>query len=307
MVEGMRACGVRRFGSDVVLLDLAEPPVPGPQQLVLAMDAAGLGGWDPLVGTGQWDVGLHPPAALGVEGAGRVVAVGEGATDVAVGDAVLTHEAPLPGGSGLWTERALLTVAHVAPLPAGLDPVAAAALPVSGLTARQALDDVALESGQRLLVTGGASPTGSLVIQLAVSSGVSVTTTASPRHAARLAALGAEVVLDYRDSEWPKKTTTPFDAAVVAAPETSNTALGLIADGGRLCSLVSDAPEGERGIDSKDLYVRPDRSQLAALARLMHDGLLVIDVEAVALADGPRVFDVVSRGGAAGKKYVIRP
>lgn len=302
----MRACGVRRFGSDVELLDLAEPPAPGPDQVVLELDAAGLGGWDPLVRTGEWDVGLHPPAAMGVEGAGRVVAVGEGATDVAVGDAVLTHEAPLPGGSGLWAERALLTSAHVAPSPVGLDPAAAAALPVSGLTARQALDDVDLESGQRLLVTGGASPTGSLVIQLAASAGLSVTTTASPRHAARLAELGAEVVLDYRDSEWPQKTTAPFDAAVVAAPQTSNAALGVVADRGRLCSLVSDAPEGERGIDSKDLYVRPDGSQLAELARLMRDGLLVIDVEAGPLADGPRAFDVVSTGRAAGKKYVIQ-
>jgi NADPH:quinone reductase-like Zn-dependent oxidoreductase len=275
--------------------------------VVVAIDAAGLGGWDRLVGTGEWDVGLHPPAAMGVEGAGRVVAVGEGATGVAVGDTVLTHDVPLPGRSGLWAERALLMSAHIAPSPLGLDPVAAAALPVSGLTARQALDDVAIESGQRLLVTGGASPTGSLVIQLAARAGVSVTTTASPRHAARLAELGAEVVLDYRDSEWPKKTTTPFDAAVIAAPETSKTALGLVADQGRLCSLVSDAPEGQRGIDSKDLYVRPDGSQLAVLAQLVRDGLLVIDVEAVPLADGPRVFEVVSTGRAAGKKYVIRP
>ena len=306
MVERMRACGVRRFGSDVELLDLAEPPDPGPGQVAITVEAAGLGGWDPLVRTGEWDVGLHPPAAMGVEGSGRVVAVGEGATDVAVGDAVLTHDVPLPGGSGLWAERALLTSAHVAPLPAGLDPVAAAAIPVSGLTARQALADVALESGQRLLVTGGASPTGSLVIELAAGAGVSVTTTASPRHEARLAELGAGVVLDYH-SDWSNMTTTPFDAAVVAAPETSSTALGLIADGGRLCSLVSDAPEGERGISSKDLYVRPDRSQLEELARLMRDGTLVIDVEAVELADGPKVFDVVSRGRAGGKKYVIRP
>src|SRR2546423_3802295 len=171
MVDGMRACGVRRFGSDVALLDLAEPPAPGPQQVVVAMDGAGLGGWDRLVASGQWDVGLHPPAAMGVEGAGRVVIVGEGATDVAVGDAVLTHDVPLPGGSGLWTERALLTSAHVAPLPVGLDPVAAAALPISGLTARQALDDVALESGQRLLVTGGAGPPGLVGIQTAPKAG----------------------------------------------------------------------------------------------------------------------------------------
>ena len=303
----MRACGVRQFGGEVALLDLNEPPDPGPGQVVLTVYAGGVGGWDPVVRTGEWNVGIKPPAAMGVEGTGRVAAVGEGAADVSVGDVVLTHEAPLPGHSGLWAEHALLTSAHVARLPEGLDPVAAAGIPVSGLTARQALDDVALESDQRLLVTGGASPTGSLVIQLAAIAGVSVTTTASSRHAARLAELGAEIVLDYHDADWSEKTTTPFDAAVVAAPGTSIAALGLVADGGKLCSLVSDAPEGERGISSSNLYVRPDRSQLAELSGQMRDGLLVIDVEAETLTDGPRVFDVVSRGHAAGKKYVLRP
>jgi NADPH:quinone reductase-like Zn-dependent oxidoreductase len=307
MVKGMRGCGVRRFGGEVTSLDLPYPPDPGPGQVVVALDAAGVGGWDRLVRTGQWDVGLQPPAAMGVEGSGRVLAMGEGATGVQVGDAVLTHEAPLPGRSGFWAERVLVTSAYVARIPEGLDPVAAAALPVSGLTARQALDEVALTSGERLLVTGGASPTGSLVIQLAAGAGVSVTTTASPRHAARLGELGAEVVLDYRDPDWPDNTTTLFEAAVVAAPGTSNTALGLVADGGRLCSLVSDAPEGERGITTQDLYVKPNGSQLTELAQKMRDSLLIVDVEAVALTDGPRVFDIVTSGQSAGKKYVVQP
>ena len=50
------------------------------------------------------DVGLRPPAALGVEGASRVLAVGAGVSEFAVGDWVLAHEAPLPGGSGFWAE-----------------------------------------------------------------------------------------------------------------------------------------------------------------------------------------------------------
>lgn len=303
----MWACGVRRLGGEVALLDLAEPPDPGPGQVLLKVYAAGVGGWDRLVRTGEWDVGIRPPAALGVECTGRVLAVGQGCAHVSVGDVVLTHEVPLPGRSGLWAELALLTSALVARLPEGLDPVAAAGIPVSGLTARQALDDVALESGQRLLVTGGASPTGSLVIQLAAIAGVSVTTTASSRHATRLAELGADVVLDYHDSDWAETATGPFDAAVVVAPGTATAALGLVGDRGKLCSLVSDAPQSERGVSSSNLYVRPDRTQLAELSRQMRDGLLDIDVEARALTDGPRVFDLVSSGRAAGKKYVMQP
>ncbi|MFC9635843.1 alcohol dehydrogenase catalytic domain-containing protein [Streptomyces mirabilis] len=66
--------------------------------MLVAVEAAGVGPWDqPLNGAG-WDVGLRPPAALGVEGAGKVLAVGAGVTGFAVGDRVLAHEAPLPGG-----------------------------------------------------------------------------------------------------------------------------------------------------------------------------------------------------------------
>ncbi|MFG2732740.1 alcohol dehydrogenase catalytic domain-containing protein [Streptomyces canus] len=80
-------------------------------------------------------MGLRPPAALGVEGAGKVLAVGAGVTRFAVGDRVLAHEAPLPEGSGFWAERVLINADHAAACPPGLDAVHAAALPVNGLTA----------------------------------------------------------------------------------------------------------------------------------------------------------------------------
>src|SRR5205085_11138915 len=114
-----------------------------------------MGQWDGLLHIpGGWDVGLRPPAALGVEGAGTVAAVGPDVTSVVVGDLVLTHAAPLPGGSGLWAEQALVTAAHLARRPATLDPGLAGGLPVAGLTARQALHRLALPAGPRLLPTG---------------------------------------------------------------------------------------------------------------------------------------------------------
>ena len=150
----MRGCGVLSSGGRVELLDLPDPAVPGPGEVVLAVQAAGMGQWDGLVRTGDWEVGLRPPAALGMEGAGMVAAVGPDVTDVLVGDLVLTHSAPLPGGSGLWAEQALVTAAHLARRPATLDPVLAGGLPVAGLTARQALDQLAVSAGTRLLITG---------------------------------------------------------------------------------------------------------------------------------------------------------
>ncbi|MEU8951177.1 alcohol dehydrogenase catalytic domain-containing protein [Streptomyces sp. NPDC048489] len=135
----MRACGVSSTAKDVTLLELTEPPSPGPGQILVAVEAAGVGPWDELVIDASWDVRLRPPAALGVEGAGRVVAVGSGVTGFAAGDRVLAHEAPLPAGSGFWAERILLDADHAAACPPGLDAVHAAALPVNGLTAWQAV------------------------------------------------------------------------------------------------------------------------------------------------------------------------
>ena len=157
----MKACGVSRAEKEVTLLELPEPSSPEPGQILVAVEAAGVGPWDELVIDASWDVGLRPPAALGVEGAGKVLAVGAGVTGFAVGDRVLAHEAPLPGGSGFWAERVLINADHAAACPPGLDAAHAAALPVNGLTALQALEKLDLSRGQRLLITnGGGGTTG---------------------------------------------------------------------------------------------------------------------------------------------------
>lgn len=307
-VSVMRACGVvESEGTDVTLLDLPEPPQPGTGEVLLAVDAAGVGPWDRLLNTGGWDVGLRPPAALGVEGVGRVEVVGAGVQGLAVGDRVVLHEAPLPAGSGFWAEYVLVTATHAARLPDGLEPVVAAALPVNGLTASQALDALELVPGQRLLVTNGAGGTGSLAVQLAAAAGVEVTATASPSAEERLRGLGAAEVVDYHDPDWPTRVRGGFDAALVAAPGTAATALPLVHAGGRLCSITSDAPGPERGIASTDLYVRPDATQLARLVAELAAGRLTVAAESVPLAEGPDAFARSVAGRTAGRKLVLVP
>jgi NADPH:quinone reductase-like Zn-dependent oxidoreductase len=242
-----------------------------------------------------------------VEGAGRVLAVGAGVGEFAVGDRVLAHEAPLPGGSGFWAERVLITAAHAAACPRGLDPVLAGALPVNGLTALQALEMLELSRGQRLLVTNGGGATGSLAIQLAAAMGVEVTTTASGSAADRLRGLGAAEIIDYHDPDWPGQARGGFDGALTAAIGTAEAALPLVRDGGRLCSLTSDAPAGDRGIASTDLYVRPDAAQLAQLARQVSEGTLQMTPEVHPLREGPAAFTRVAAGRASGRKLVLIP
>src|SRR5262249_17734406 len=263
----MKACGVSGADGDVIMLELPEPPSPGPGQVLLRVEAAGVGPWDRMLNGAGWDVGLRPPAALGVEGAGRVLAAGADVDEFAVGDRVFTHEAPLAGGSGLWAERVLITAALAAACPPGLDPVLAGALPVNGLTALQALEILGLGPGQRLLVTNGGGATGSLAVQLAAAMGVEGTTTASASAADRLRVLGGAEIIDYHDRNGPGQVRGGFDGALTAAAGTAEAALALVRDGGRLCSLTSDAPAQERGITGTNLMHHPDGAQLAQLAK----------------------------------------
>ncbi|MET8536630.1 NADP-dependent oxidoreductase [Streptomyces sp. NPDC005065] len=290
---------------EVALLELPEPSSPGPGQILVAVEAAGVGPWDQLLNGAGWDVGLRPPAALGVEGAGKVLAVGAGVTGFAVGDRVLAHEAPLPGGSGFWAERVLINADHAAACPPGLDAVHAAALPVNGLTALQALEKLDLSRGQRLLITNGGGATGALAIQLAGAKGIEVTATASAAAAERLLGLGAMEVVDYHDPNWSAKVRGGFDAALIIATSTADAALPLVRDGGRLCSLTSDAPPEERGITSWDLYVEPNAAQLVQLAEQAAAGTLKLAPEPLALSEGPAAFARVVTGRAGGKKIVL--
>ncbi|MGI5518097.1 NADP-dependent oxidoreductase [Streptomyces sp. CA-106131] len=290
---------------EVALLELPEPSSPGPGQILVTVEAAGVGPWDRLLNGAGWDVGLRPPAALGVEGAGKVLAVGAGVDGFAVGDRILAHEAPLPGRSGFWAERVLITAAHAVACPSGLDSLEAAALPVNGLTALQSLEKLGLSREQRLLITNGSGATGALAIQLAAAKGIEVTATASAGAAERLRGLGATEVVDYHDPNWSAKVRGGFDAALIIATGTADAALPLLRDGGRLCSVTSDAPPEERGITSWNLYVEPNAAQLAQLAEQVAAGALKLAPEPLPLSEGPAAFARVVTGQAGGKKIVL--
>jgi NADPH:quinone reductase-like Zn-dependent oxidoreductase len=267
--------------------------------------AAGIGPWDALLHTGGWDVGLVPPAALGVEAVGRVAATGPDETEFRTRDLVLVHEAPLPSGSGTWAERVLVRSAHVARLPEGLAPAIAAALPIAGLTAQQALDELQIDATTRLLVVGASGPTASLAVQLAHHRGAEVVAGAGPARADQLRALGASEIIDTHVEGWARKTDRRFDAVLIAATGTAEDAIGLLVDGGRLTSITSDAPDPVRGITTSDLYVQPDGRALGGLAALAAGGELSLDVQTTSVNDAVTIADQVAAGRSGGAKYVL--
>jgi NADPH:quinone reductase-like Zn-dependent oxidoreductase len=271
----VRAAGVDRFGAEIRLLELPEPPAPRPGQVLLGVRACGVGNWDDFIRTGGWDTGTRPPMALGVEAAGVVVAVGAGVRGLRPGDDVTTHS--LPAGS--WAEKFMAAADHVAPVPTGVPMTVAAALPVPALTADQALEALAVRPDETVLVHGAGGVTGGVLVKLAAHRGARVIATAG--RTARPRALGAAHVVDYHERDWPAQVRAltggrGVDAAVNAARSGSADAVRAVRDGGRLATITADLPPTERGIALSDIVVVPDGARLARLVPLLAPDAIMV-------------------------------
>ena len=303
----MQAAGIDAFGGQVQMLELAAPRSPAPDEVVIAVHAAGVGNWDEIVRLGNWDVGRHPPLALGVEAAGVIDAVGEQVTTLARGDGVLTHPLPLRQ-QGAWAEWLVAPAALVARKPAAVPWETAAAFPVPALTADQALTEAApAPAGKWLLVHGAGGVTGGLAVQLAVAREATVVATAGPTSSERVRGYGAYLVFDYHDPDWPARVRDASSgaggiaAAVNAARGDAATALGAVVDGGRLATITGDPPPSERDVTVADIYVRADGARLAALAAALAEGLLSLHVAAtVPVAEAAAALKRAVAGRAAG-------
>ncbi|XVU30504.1 NADP-dependent oxidoreductase [Actinoplanes sp. CA-054009] len=181
----MKAARFSRFGGPEVL-EIAELPDPhaGPGEVRIAVRAAGVSLSDWKKRRGLMDPEL--PQTLGYEAAGVVDEVGEGVTGVAIGDRVF----------GFCTDGAaqaeLAVLTAWAPIPPALGFAEAAALPAAIETAARALDQLGVEKGTTLLVSGASGSIGSAAVQLAVARGARVIGTASPANQDYLRSLGAE-------------------------------------------------------------------------------------------------------------------
>ncbi len=196
----MRAVEITKPGGPDVLC-LTERPVPSPRagEVVLKLAYAGVNRPDALQRAGAYD---PPPTASdlpGLEGAGEVVAVGEGVSGLSVGDQVC---ALLPGGG--YAEYVATPAAHALPIPKGMDLRMAACLPETFFTVwSNVFMRGGLQAGERFLVHGGSSGIGTTAIQLAKAFGARVFTTAGSDEKCRICTeLGAERAINYRTEDF---------------------------------------------------------------------------------------------------------
>ncbi|MFF9182109.1 NADP-dependent oxidoreductase [Streptomyces misionensis] len=213
----MRTLRFHEYGAplDVLRLEDAEPPDPGPGQIRVTVQTCGLTPADWALCGGLFAGEL--PRGIGLEVSGTVDAVGDGVTGVGLGDPVF-GPAPYTGATAGASEQALLDLWF--PRPPGLDPVDAAALPMAVETAYRGLDEIGVRDGTTVLVHGAGSTVGYAAVQIALRRGARVVATAGETYADALRAMGADVT-GYGDGMAERVTALaggPVDLALDAAP-----------------------------------------------------------------------------------------
>ena len=295
----MKAIVFDRFGGTDVLREAdIDIPQPGPGQVRVRVKAAGLNAVDGKIRSGMLEA-TYPtnfPAVPGGELAGVVDAVGEGVTDVQVGDGVLGWS-----DTGSYAEYALAT--HVAPKPAGLEWQDAAALPVASETAERVLNLLGVAAGETVLMHGASGGVGTLAIQLATARGARVIATAGPSNQDYLTSLGAtatvygEGLVERVRALAPDGVDAVFDLAGKGALLDSITLRG----GTERIATIADFGAQQLGVTFAKGRAGAPADRLAAVAQDAATGKLVTTVTAYPLDQAAAAQQVSDSGHVRGK------
>ncbi|MGJ7906548.1 quinone oxidoreductase family protein [Actinopolyspora sp. H202] len=193
----MRAIGVTAFGGPEKLrvVDVAQPK-PEQGEVRIRVHAAAVNPTDTVLRAGGHRTeGLEPPHIPGMDAAGVISAVGSDVSTWQPGDRVMAVVVPVDERGGAYADEIVVPADSVAAIPEGVDFAAAATLPMNGLTAHLALEQLALAEGEALAVTGAAGAFGGYVIQLAKDRGLYVIADASTADEQLVRDLGADAVV----------------------------------------------------------------------------------------------------------------
>lgn len=286
MANVMRAVVIDRFGGPEVLEVKDVPvPVPGPNQVLIRVESAGIGVWD----TGERDgriarmSGIQPkfPWILGSEGAGRITAVGDEVSGFREGDLVYGVTWNTNPKAGFYAEYAALNSDQTWPIPSTMPIEQAGALLIDGGTALRGLDDtLGLKQDETLMIFGASGGLGHLAVQLGKCLGARVFAISSGNDGVALARrLGAEVAVDGRaeDIATSAREFAPngFDAALITvAGEAPEKALTLMREGGRVAyPWVNQrpAPKAPHTVRLFGYNENPDRALVFKLNKLIEE------------------------------------
>jgi NADPH:quinone reductase-like Zn-dependent oxidoreductase len=273
----MKAAFIERHGGPEVLQFGEMPdPVAAPGQVVVDIVAASVNGADWKVREGKSGQLSKFPYILGRDFSGVVSAVGEGVTDLRVGDEVFA--VCDAGQEGAYAEKIAIKAAIVAKKTDALSHVDAAALALAGLTASVAIEDtLKLKAGETILIQGGAGGVASFAIQLAKHLGARVITTASAANHDYLRKVGADEIIDYNKVDFTKVVKDCDAVFDTVGGDVAQRSFAVLKPGGRAAFIASgaQAPRPER---ADVVALRPavgrDRPHLERIVELVAKGAI---------------------------------
>ncbi|MBB3676332.1 quinone oxidoreductase family protein [Modestobacter versicolor] len=311
----MRAVGVTEFGGPEALhlVDVPAEPL-GPGQVRLRVTAATVNPTDTYSRNGtyaQRDPVKEFPYVPGMDVAGELAEVGPDVEiGIEVGERVMGVVVPT-GAHGGYREDLVLPARSIARVPAGASDAAASTLPMNGLTARLALDRMALQPGQVLAVTGAAGAFGGYVVQLAKAEGLTVVADASEADEELVRGLGADVVVRRGDDvaarireQFPDGVDGLADGSVQDAA-----VLPAVRDGGAVTTVRGYRGDGQRGLQVHPVLVREYSEEAGALDRLreqVEKGVLTLRVaRTFPAADAAEAHRLLEAGGVRGRLVLL--
>ena len=295
----MMAWRVHEFGPpEVMKFERVPRPEPGPGEVLVKVEAAGVGPWDGWIRAGKSALPQPLPLTLGSDLSGEIVAVGPGVSELRVGDQV--YGVTNPQFIGAYAEYALASAGMVSSKPTSLTHVEAASVPVIAVTAWQALFDHAqLKAGQTVVIHGAAGNVGSYAVQLARHAGVQTIATVATDDISFVRNLGANTVIDYRTQRFEEEVRDADAVIDLVGGETQSRSFQVLRRGGKLISAVS-APDQDlakrHGVEAAFFLVNVTSQYLAEIARLVDGGKLRTNVGAVLpLADAREAHFMLER------------
>lgn len=290
----MKSVVARRGSEQPVVAELASQPI-GPGDVRVTVAAAAFTYFDAFAPAHQEALGLPEQVGLGFDFSGTVSEVGKDVSTFTPGDRVAGLHVDITAPVRAHSEELVIDAGALAAVPDGLGLDVAAAVPLSALTARQALDLLGPERG-RLLVTGGAGAVGGWLIELAARDGWHVTALVKPGTEALVK--GVAVITELTGSY-----DAVLDAAALYAP-----ALAVVRDGGWYVGFKPGQPQtSERGITVNTVQVRPDGESLGALLPLAAEGVVPVRIAGrAALADAATAYERGwSESGSRGRWLLV--
>lgn len=296
-------------GPEVVEIAEVDKPVPGLAEVRIKVQAAALNPADMANWSGGGLVPAPPEGSaygLGWDIAGVVDAVGRG-THWTPGQPViaLSHVFPLRLNRA-QAEYVVVPSHAIAAAPAGVDPVHAATIPLSGLTAAQSVELLGIQAGQTVLITGAEGAVGGYAVQLAKRRGaVVIANDRSPDGEFATTVAGADVYVPASRPllEAVREVRPDGVDAVLDTARLGQTIIGAVADGGRFVTTRLDAfPQSERGISVRLTQAAPDAAMLTTLSDLAAAGDLALRVaETYPLQEAQKAYARLKEGGLRGR------